>query len=141
MRQLVAVRLLEKKKKEPHFDNPKKLFSYIRQIVIRELPRELARAARRGRTQLMDPAALAEIAPDMVDASSDTPSIGDYLSLIEDERQREACRLHFVEGLKLEAVGKRLGVSTSTAFRLLRNAQEVLRIQLGATADPPEGVK
>ena len=48
MRQLVAVRLLEKKKKEPHFDNPKKLFSYIRQIVIRELPRELARAAHGG---------------------------------------------------------------------------------------------
>ena len=74
----------------------------------------------------------------MVDSSSDTPSIGDYLSLIEDERQREACRLHFVEGLKLEAVGKRLGVSTSTAFRLLRNAS---MDQLGATADPPEGVK
>lgn len=140
MGQVVLVKLLEKQQ-ELHFDSPKKLFRYIRLMVRSELPRERARATGGGRTQLLDPTALAEIAPAVGGRAEDAPPVDELLAMIGDGRLREACRLYFVEGLKLEAVGKRLGVSTPTASRLIRSAREGLRIQLGATADPPEDVR
>lgn len=138
MGQIVLVRLIEKKE-GLNFENRGKLFFYIKRMVLNEI----LRVTRRGRVQPMDPALLAALAPAVGGSSEDTdiPPMDELLALIEDEQQREACRLHFVEGLKLEAVGKRLGVSTSTAFRLIDRAKAVLRAKLGASRGSPEDRK
>lgn len=42
-------------------------------------------------------------------------------------RDREACRLRFVEGLELAAIGEKLGISGERAGQIVRRATETLR--------------
>lgn len=135
--QVIVMRLWSNRERL-RFEKRDMLFGYIETAVRNEIPHERARATARGRMQLLDAASLAEIAPAVEDSSADTSSMDELLELLDDERMREACRLRFVDELKLKEIANRLGVSTSQAFRLIEVAKEVLRSKLGASPGSPE---
>lgn len=134
----VVVMWLWSNRERLRFENRSALFGYIQRAARNEIPHQHARSTARGRMQLMDAVSLAEIAPAIVDSPADIPSMDELLAMLTDEREREACRLRFVDGLKFTAIASRLGVSTSKAFGLIEEAKEVLRSKLGASPGPPE---
>lgn len=135
--QVVVMRLWSNRERL-RFEKREMLFGYIETAVRHEIPHERARATGRGRMRLMDAASLSEVAPAVDDSSADNSSMDELLGLLDDERMREACRLRFVDGLKLKEVANRLGVSLQKAFRLIEQAKEVLRAKLGASPGSPE---
>lgn len=124
------------------FENRSAFFGYIQRAVRHEVPHQLARSTGRGRIQLFDPTALAAVAPTAGDSRDDVPPpIEEMLALLPNEREREACRLHYVNELTQQAIGKHLGVSTPTACRLLEKARDYLRKKLRAAPGSQEAAR
>ena len=59
-----------------------------------------------------------------------TDEFAEYLPLIDDERERELCRLMFEEHLTQKEAASRLGISPALANRLCQRAFKKLRGRL-----------
>ena len=90
------------------------------------------RVSEQSRLELVDPAVLADSVSSNATGVGTDLSMHDLLAMIPNSRQREACRLYFVESLTEAEIAREMGVSTSTVSRLLERARQALRKRLEA---------
>lgn len=68
--------------------------------------------------------------PEEPDNRVDPEDFAAYVALLDDPREQEVLKLRYVDGLKLEEIGERLGFSTTQAHNLHQRALEKLRRRL-----------
>ena len=117
--QCVLMRLLiEATANKRHFLSLAPLCVWFRKFLASQFTKQVRRQSREEATEGLNPA-------------SDSGEPGDedmafYLSLLDDSPERDVLFLYYVENLKLKAIGKRLGFSTTQAHNLLEKAYKKL---------------
>ncbi len=118
--------VIEATARKRHFDSIPLLCGWLRRVLVSQLTKQIERQSKEKVTAGVDVTAL----PGGADRPTDTEDIADYISLLDDPREREVLTLRYVEGLTLKAIGERLGFSTAQAHKLRDRALETLQQRL-----------